>query len=170
MASESRVDPVEVALTGLYDAHYATLVRVAVLLVHDRESAEDIVQDAFVDMCRRWPRLRDRERAAGYLRTAVVNRSRSVLRHRKVVDRHRSESAGTAPGADDAVLSRSHRESMLDALAELPRRQREVLVLRYYLDLSESEIATTLDISTGSVKTHASRGAATLRDTLEVQR
>lgn len=170
MASESPVDPVEVALTGLYDAHYAILVRVAVLLVHDREGAEDIVQDAFVDMCRRWPRLRDRERAAGYLRTAVVNRSRSVLRHRKVVDRHRPESAGTTPGADDVVLTRSRHESVLDALADLPRRQREVLVLRYYLDLSESEIATTLGISTGSVKTHASRGAATLRDTLEVQR
>ncbi|WP_310964161.1 RNA polymerase sigma factor [Nocardioides terrisoli] len=167
VVTEPPADPVDVALVGLYDRHYATLVRVAVLLVRDRETAEDVVQDAFVDMCRRWPRLRDREAAAGYLRTAVVNRSRSVLRHRKVVDRQRPERTDTAPGADESVLSRSTRTAVLDALAALPRRQREVLVLRYYLDLSESEIAQTLGISRGSVKTHASRAASALREALE---
>jgi RNA polymerase sigma-70 factor (sigma-E family) len=163
-------DSVEAALTGLYDAHYGVLVRVAVLLVRDQETAEDIVQDAFVDMCRRWPRLRDRERAAGYLRTSVVNRSRSVLRHRSVVSRTRAPHPGVAAGADEAVLVRDRRSGVLDALAALPRRQREVLVLRHYLELSEAEIAETLGISRGAVKSHASRGATALRATLEEHR
>lgn len=160
-------DSVRAALMSLYDAHYGVLVRVAVLLVRDPETAEDIVQDAFVDMCKRWPRLRDRKRAAGYLRTSVVNRSRSVLRHRQVVDRARTPRPGVSSGADEAVLIRDRRDVVLTALAGLPRRQREVLVLRHYLELSEAEIASTLGISRGAVKSHASRGATALRATLE---
>ncbi len=102
----------------------------------------------------------------------MVNRSRSVLRHRKVVIRHleeeRSRSASLhAPAADDSVVDAGRRNAVLDALRRLPRRQREVLVLRYYLDLSEAEIADTLGISRGAVKSHASRGATALRELLK---
>lgn len=156
------------ALTALYAAHRLALLRAAVLLVGDRDTAEDLVQDAFADMCRRWPRLRDQDRAAAYLRTAVVNRSRSALRHRGVVDRHgrRQGPPATAAPADVAALSGETRRAVLDALGTLPRRQREVLVLRHYLELSEAEIADALGIRPGSVKTHASRGAAALRTRL----
>jgi RNA polymerase sigma factor (sigma-70 family) len=93
----------------------------------------------------------------------VVNRSRSVLRHLKVVAQHPSEAPLDAPGADHDLLGGVRRRAVIAALAQLPRRQREVLALRYYLDLSEREIAETLRISQGAVKSHASRGAAALR-------
>lgn len=155
----------DAALTALYATQRLPLLRAAVLLVRDPGTAEDVVQDAFADMCRRWPELRDQERAAAYLRAAVVNRSRSALRHRGVVDRHarREGPPAVAPGADTAVLATAQRTEVLTALAALPRRQREVLVLRHYLELSEAEIAAALGIRPGSVKTHASRGAAALR-------
>ncbi|WP_278259410.1 sigma-70 family RNA polymerase sigma factor [Nocardioides convexus] len=113
-------------------------------------------------------RLEDPERAPAYLRRTVVNRSRSALRHRGVVQRHlaRQHRIDEAPPADEPVLADSRRRAVLDALQRLPRRQREVLALRYYLDLSESEIAETLGISRGAVKSHASRGSAALRPLL----
>ncbi|HYF72763.1 MAG TPA: SigE family RNA polymerase sigma factor [Nocardioides sp.] len=153
------------ALEQLYAAHWRRLVRLSVLLVHDQGLAEEIVQDAFVAVHGRWGRLRDPEHALAYLRQAVVNRSRSALRHRGVVDRHAAnlrvaDSPDPTPAADQ-------RSAVLDALRALPQRQREVLALRYYLDLSESEIADTLGISRGAVKSHASRGAAALRSLLQ---
>jgi RNA polymerase sigma-70 factor (sigma-E family) len=153
----------DTAVEQLYSGHYRQLVRLAVLLVRDRETAEEVVQDAFVAMHGRWSRLRDPDNAVAYLRQAVVNRSRSALRHRGVVERHRSRVVPDEPGADEAVLAADRRRQVLDALARLSDRQREVLTLRYFLDLSEQEIATTLGISAGSVKSHASRGAAALR-------
>lgn len=162
----------DTAVGELYAAHWRALVRLSVLLVRDRGTAEEVVQDAFVAMHGRWGRLRDPDKALAYLRRAVVNRSRSVLRHRGVVARHLTREAGrpleAAPGADEATLTAERRSTVLDALAALPRRQREVLVLRHYLDLSEAQIADTLGISRGAVKSHASRGAATLRDRLTV--
>ena len=157
------------ALEHLYAAHWRGLVRLSVLLVRDQGTAEEVVQDAFVAVHGRWGRLRDPDRALAYLRQAVVNRSRSALRHRAVVDRHarREPQASAAPGADEAALARDRRTAVLAALQALPRRQREVLALRHYLDLSEAEIADALGISRGSVKTHASRGAAALRDLLD---
>lgn len=153
------------AIEQLYAAHWRQLVRLSVLLVRDAGTAEEIVQDAFVAVHARWGRLRDPDRALAYLRQAVVNRSRSALRHRAVVARHAAGQTApeAAPGADEAALATDRRGAVLDALRALPRRQREVLALRYYLDLSEAEIADTLGISRGSVKAHASRGAATLR-------
>jgi RNA polymerase sigma factor (sigma-70 family) len=106
----------------------------------------------------------------GYLRTTVVNKSRSVLRHRAVVARNVPQPMPDSPGADTASLDRDRRRAVLDAMRSLPRRQREVLALRYYLDCSEREIAETLGISQGAVKSHASRGAAALRDLLEDHR
>jgi RNA polymerase sigma-70 factor (sigma-E family) len=162
VSAEEAVIDADTALEQLYVAHYAGLVRLAVLLLRDQGLAEDVVQDAFVAMHRRWDRV-DPDKAPAYLRQAVVNRSRSALRHRGVVARHRPEPAPDAPPADASVLRIERRTAVLDALAALPTRQREVLALRYFLDLSEADIARTLGISRGAVKSHASRGAAALR-------
>ena len=143
-------------------------MRLAVLLLGDAGRAEEVVQDSFVAVYRRMRRSAGDAvtNAPAYLRQTVVNRSRSVLRHLKVVAQHPPESPTDAPGADDDLLHGVRRRQVIDALARLPRRQREVLVLRHYLDLSEKEIAETLRISTGAVKSHASRGAAALRRNL----
>lgn len=169
MAPRTGLDA-DAAVEQLYAAHWRQLVRLSVLLVRDTGTAEEIVQDAFVAMHGRWSRLREPDRALAYLRQAVVNRSRSALRHRKVVDRYAEQQgrlpAEEEPGGEEAVHAAARRTAVLDALRSLPTRQREVLALRYYLELSEAEIAATLDISPGAVKSHASRGAATLRSLL----
>lgn len=157
----------DAAVEELYAAHYRRLVRLAVLLVRDVGTAEDVVQDSFVAMHGRWRRLRDPDKGLAYLRQTVVNRSRSVLRHRAVQSRHQPEPMGDVAGADEATLTSERRTQVLDALRELPERQREVITLRYYLDLSEAQIADALGISRGAVKSHASRGAASLRQLLE---
>lgn len=162
---ESVIDA-DTALADLYAGHYARLVRLAVLLLRDQGLAEDVVQDSFVAVHARWRRI-DQGSAPAYLARTVVNRSRSALRHRAVVAKHRPEPPPDVAGADSTVLAAEGRAAVLDALAALPTRQREVLVLRYYLDYSEREIAHALGISPGSVKAHASRGAATLRTSLE---
>ncbi len=156
------------ALTQLYAAHWRSLVRLAVLLLRDSGLAEEVVQDAFVAVHGRWRRLRDPERALAYLRQTVVNGARSALRHRGVVDRHvaRGTREVDAPGGEVAALATERRGAVLDALQHLPDRQREVLALRYWGELSEAEIADALGISRGSVKSHASRGSAALRVTL----
>ncbi|WP_340540333.1 SigE family RNA polymerase sigma factor [Nocardioides sp. GXZ039] len=167
MSAPARWDADE-ALESLYAAHWRQLVRLSVLLVRDVGTAEEIVQDAFVAMHGRWRRLREPDKALAYLRQAVVNGSRSVLRHRGVVERHASRQRppdDVAP-ADQSALAHARRELVLDAIRSLPQRQREVLALRYYVDLSEADIAETLGISRGAVKSHASRGAAALRDLL----
>jgi RNA polymerase sigma-70 factor (sigma-E family) len=160
----------DTAVEELYAAHYRRLVRLSVLLVRDLETAEEVVQDAFVAMHDRWRRLRDPDLALAYLRQAVVNRSRSVLRHRGVQARHADAERPVVrdlPGADEAALVTERRGTLLEALRTLSDRQREVLALRYYLDLSEAEIASTLGISRGAVKSHASRGVAALRSLME---
>lgn len=157
----------DAAVEELYAAHYRRLVRLSALLVRDPETAEEVVQDAFVAMHGRWRRLRDPQQGLAYLRQTVVNRSRSVLRRRAVEARHPPDPVRDRAGADEQALATERRDRVLDALRALPDRQREVLVLRYYLDLSETEIAQTLGISRGAVKSHASRGAASLRPLLE---
>jgi RNA polymerase sigma-70 factor (sigma-E family) len=158
----------DAALDALYAAHWRRLVRLSVLLVRDVGLAEEIVQDSFVAMHGRWGRLREPDKALAYLRQAVVNRSRSALRHRAVVARHDAVQQARAdqPGADESTVASVRRDAVLDALRRLPARQREVLALRYYLDLSEAEIADAMGISRGAVKSHASRGSAALRDLL----
>lgn len=153
------------AVSELYAAHWRRLVRLSVLLVRDQGLAEEITQDAFVALHGRWSKLRSPESALAYLRQSVVNRSRSALRHRAVVNRHaaRERLPEPAPAASVPAEAGARRTEVLAALQKLPRRQREVLALRYYLDLSEADIATTLGISQGAVKSHASRGSATLR-------
>ena len=155
----------DAAVERLYAAHWRQLVRLSVLLVQDVGTAEEVVQDAFVALHGRWGRLRDPDKALAYLRQSVVNRSRSVLRHRAVVDRYVGRGTGLGPdvgAADEEVLAHARRGAVL----QLPQRQREVVALRYYLDLSEAEIAEALGISRGAVKSHASRGLAALRPLL----
>jgi RNA polymerase sigma-70 factor (sigma-E family) len=160
----------DAAVEQLYAAHYRRLVRLSVLLVRDEGTAEEVVQDAFVAMHGRWHTLREPHKALAYLRQTVVNRSRSVLRHRGVEARHPEQPPPDLPGADRATLASERRRMVLDALQQLSERQREVLALRYYLDLDEAAIAEHLGISRGAVKSHASRGAAALRALLAQNR
>ncbi len=155
----------DTAVEQLYAAHWRQLVRLSMLLVHDLGTAEEVVQDSFVALHDRWARLRDPDKALAYLRQIVVNRSRSALRHRSVEARH-APMPRVAPASDEAALAHGRRELVLDALRRLPDRQREVVALRYYLDLSEADIASTLGISRGAVKSHSSRGLAALKSSL----
>jgi RNA polymerase sigma-70 factor (sigma-E family) len=155
------------ALEQLYAAHWRQLVRLSVLLVRDVGTAEEVVQDAFIAVHRRWGRLRDHDKALAYLRQAVVNQSRSAIRHRMVVARYAARGPDPAPDPDEPAEAIDRRAAVLEAMRALPQRQREVLALRYYLDLSEADIAGTLGISRGAVKSHASRGAAALRELLK---
>ncbi len=156
------------ALEALYAAHWRRLVRLSVLLVRDVGTAEVVVQDGFIAVHRRWDRLHDHDKALAYLRKAVVNQSRSALRHRMVVQRHVERGPDPAlPEAPGPGEGFAQRAAVLEAMRALPQRQREVLALRYYLDLSEAEIADTLGISRGAVKSHASRGASALRELLK---
>jgi RNA polymerase sigma-70 factor (sigma-E family) len=155
------------AVTELYSAHYRSLVRLAALLVRDTGTAEEVVQDSFVAMHGGWSRLRDSEKALSYLRQAVVNRSRSVLRHRVVVDRNAPKPAPDMPSAEHGAFALLERTAVIAALRTLPARQREALVLRFYADMSEAQIADTMQISKGAVKSHTARAMATLRTVLE---
>ncbi|HKT00573.1 MAG TPA: SigE family RNA polymerase sigma factor [Rugosimonospora sp.] len=154
------------AFTVLYREQRLSMVRLAAFLVGDVHVAEDIVQDAFAGVHAHWRRLRDESAAVGYLRRAVVNRSRSVLRRRRTARAYIWPVADAEPGADTAVLATDEQQRLRQALARLPRRQREVLVLRYWASLSEAEIADTLGISPGTVKSTASRGVQALESAL----
>lgn len=155
------------AVTALYAAHYRSLVRLAALLVRDVATAEEVVQESFIAMHGGWRRLRDGDKALWYLRQSVVNRSRSVLRHRVVVDRHAPKPPPDMPSAEQGAIAQLERSAVVTALRTLPARQREALVLRYYGDLSEAQIASTMGISRGAVKSHAARGMSSLRAVLE---
>jgi RNA polymerase sigma-70 factor (sigma-E family) len=160
------------AVSALFLAHHRRLVGLASLLIDDRGTAEEVVQEAFVSLHRRWGQLRDPESAVAYLNKTVVNGGRDRLRHgRRVVSilpRMVPVPEGLASAEQDAVR---HEEADLlwQAITALPTRQRQVLVLRYYLDQSEAEIADTLEVSRGSVKRHASRGLAALARSLEAE-
>jgi len=158
------------AVTELYSRHYRGLVRLSALLLRDPWAAEEVVQDAFVAMHGAWRRLREEDKALAYLRRTVVNRSRSALRHRTVVERHATSGDVHLPSAEAGVLTRLDADAVLVALRALPTRQREALVLRYWADLPEAEVATAMRVSKGSVKTHTSRGLAALRTSLETIR
>ena len=157
------------AVTELYALHYRALVRLAALLVRDTQTAEEVVQDSFVAMSGGWQGLRDTEKALAYLRQAVVNRSRSVLRHRTVVDKNLQKAPPDMPSAEHGALVLLERHAVVAALRDLPDRQREAIVLRYYADLSEAEIAAAMKISRGAVKSHTARGMTALRAALEQQ-
>jgi RNA polymerase sigma-70 factor (sigma-E family) len=157
------------AVTAIYTTHYRSLVRLAVLLVRDVATAEEVVQDSFIAMHAAWRRLRDTEKALSYLRQSVVNRSRSVLRHRVVVDKNAPKPAPDMPSAEQGAISLLERSAVIAALRTLPPRQKEALVLKYYADLSEAQIAASMGISRGAVKSHTARGVAALRVVLETE-
>jgi len=157
------------AVEEIYHTHYRSLVRLAVLLVRDIATAEEVVQDSFIAMHSAWRRLRDGDKALAYLRQSIMNRSRSVLRPRAVVDRNPPKAPPDMPSAEQGALSLLERSAVIAALRTLPPRQREALVLKYYADLSEAQIASTMGISRGAVKSHTARGTASLRSILEVE-
>jgi RNA polymerase sigma-70 factor (sigma-E family) len=165
-SATARLDAGQAAMQ-LYALHYRALVRLAALLVRDTPTAEEVVHDSFIAMRDAWDRLRDADQALAYLRQAVVNRSRSVLRHRAVVERSLQQAPLDMPSAEDDVLIQLERSTVVAALRKLPVRQREAIVLRYYADLSEAEIAAAMGISRGAVKSHTARGMAALRAAME---
>jgi RNA polymerase sigma-70 factor (sigma-E family) len=160
------------AVTRLYATQYRPLVRLATLLTHDAGLAEEVVQDSFVALHHRWGRLREPDAGAAYLRQSVVNRCRSALRHRGVVERFWRRQAATdqtdrhsplAPSAETLAIAAGVHAEVLAAVRTLPARQREALVLRYYLDLSEAQTADLMGLSTGAVKSHTARALSALR-------
>jgi RNA polymerase sigma-70 factor (sigma-E family) len=157
------------AVTALYAEHYRTLVGLAAFLVRDTAEAEEVVQDSFVAMHCGWRRLRDTDKALAYLRRSVVNRSRSVLRHRVIVDKNTPDPLPDMPSAEQGAIVQLERSAVVDALRALPLRQREALVLRFYADLSAAQIASIMGISRGAVKSHTARGMSAMRNVLESQ-
>lgn len=156
-------------VSRLYEAHWLELVRLAVLMVGDRPSAEDVVQDSFAELYRRWNRLRDPAKALQYVRSTVMNRSRNVLQSRQVALRRKPLSERPVGSAEAEVVLDEDRQAVLVALDKLPRRRREVLILRYFFELPHADIAATLGISEGSVRSAVHRGLATLAKLLEEQ-
>ncbi len=150
------------AVAALYSAHYRSLVRLVAFLVQDTGTAEEVVQDSFVAMHSAWRMLRDSDHALSYLRRSVVNRSRSVLRHRAAAGRIAPELGPDAPGTQQEPVIQPDRPTLISALRALPPRQREVLVLRYYAGLSDAQIASAMGISRGAVRSHTARAVSAL--------
>jgi RNA polymerase sigma-70 factor (sigma-E family) len=152
----------EGAVTELYQAHALGLTRLAYVMLGDRPAAEDVVQEAFCGLYRRWSRLSDQANAVCYVRSSVLNGCRSVLRRNSV---RAARPPGYQPpeiSAESAVLTGEERREVIQALRRLPRRQREALVLRFYLDLSAQETAATMGISPSSARSAITRGLASL--------
>jgi RNA polymerase sigma-70 factor (sigma-E family) len=165
-APVSAASDADQAITAMYSTEYRSLVRMSVILVGDVCTAEEVVQDCFVAMHGAWRRLRDIDKAVHYLRRCVVNRSRSVMRRRMVADRHTPRHQPDMPSAEQGAITRLERSAVIAALRSLPPRQREALVLRYYLDLTEGQVASAMKISRGAVKSHTARAKAALRGVL----
>jgi RNA polymerase sigma-70 factor (sigma-E family) len=167
--SIANVIPVDVE--ELYRAQWHAMVRLAALLVDDVGSAEDVVQDAFIGLHRRAGQLRSADAALAYLRTSIVNGSRSVLRRRQVARRH-LRLVQAQPGvqvvapADQPLIVADENRELIAAVRLLPRRQREVLILKYWSHLSDAEIAANLGVSVSTVKSTASRGIDALESRL----
>ena len=147
-------------LERLFHSHRAGLVRLATLLGAEAD-AEDVVAEAFWQLYSRWSRLRSADAALAYLRGVIVNLVRMRTRH-LVISRRHVEWLPDAGSAEEEALLRDDQRAVVEALRRLSGRQREALVLRYWGNLSESEIAEAMGISAGAVKSHVSRGMATL--------
>jgi RNA polymerase sigma-70 factor (sigma-E family) len=161
----------EDGVTALYHAHALGLIRLAHIMLGDRTAAEDVVQDAFCGLYRNWTRLADQAKALPYVRSSVLNGCRSALRRRRPVARLAGGPGGAEPAeltaaamasAEAAVLSGERRREVMTALRALPERQREVLVLRFYLDLPDTDIARDMGISPSTVRSTAYRALAAL--------
>lgn len=163
LSPEAAAGPAGDALAVLFDTQYARMLRLATGLLGDVASAEDAVQDALTSMHTSWARVRDKEHATGYLHRCVVNAARSRLRRVAVTQRSRYRRSLEVPSAEDEVLSGWLSGPVVAAVRALPRREREAVLLRYYLDVSEKDAAQLLGVSCGAVKAYASRGLARLR-------
>ncbi|MEV8350010.1 SigE family RNA polymerase sigma factor [Streptomyces niveus] len=163
MATGTTVDH----LTETYRQHYRSLLGLAALLLDDTASCEDVVQEAFIRVHSARNRVREPEKTLAYLRQTVVNLSRSALRRRilglKLLSKPMPDMASAEEGAYDLL----ERDALIKAMRGLQRRQREVLVLRYFADMTEAQVSETLGISLGSVKAYGSRGIAALRIAME---
>ena len=162
----------EAGVARLFELHYSSMLRLAVLLGAD--DPENVVAEAYYQIYRKWRRLRDVQAAEAYLRSTVCNLTRMRIRHLQVARKH-VESPPELPdetvaSAESTALLRDDQRVLIDALQQLPARQREALVLRHWLGLKESEIAAAMGISCGSVKTHTSRGLAALTQAMEARR
>ncbi|MET9965160.1 SigE family RNA polymerase sigma factor [Streptomyces sp. NPDC006356] len=154
-------------LTETYRAHYRSLLGLAALLLDDTASCEDVVQEAFIRVHSARKRVRDPEKTLAYLRQTVVNLSRSALRRRILGLKLLSKPMPDMASAEEGAYDQLERDSLIKAMKGLQRRQREVLVLRYFADMTEAQVAETLGISLGSVKAYGSRGIAALRVAME---
>lgn len=164
--TEPAADPPAAPVAALFREHHGELVRLALLMVGDLPTAEDVVQDVYASLHSRWSQIAAPDEVLPYVRAAVLNRCRSLLRRRGIARRagvlHSASARIETSSAENEVILSEDRRQVLAALARLPRRRREVLVLRYYLGLSEAEIAAVLGISPGTVKSTAARGLAAL--------
>lgn len=160
------VDDAQALVILLFRTESARLVQMARWFVDDRTAAEDLVQEAFIRLAANVGRIQQPDRAAAYLRSIVINLARDHNRRGLVSERHRPPAVLDEPSAEQDATIRESRREVVAALRDLPRRQRDCVVLRYYLDLSVADIAATLGVSTNSVKTHLQRGLRRL--TLEL--
>lgn len=159
------VDVRDTVVSDLFLLHHRRLVGLASLLVDDRQTAEEVVQDAFANLYRSWRKLRDPDAAVAFLNRSVVNAGRDALRRKQRATRavrHLVPRSELLESAEHTAVQHQEHDRLWAAVAALPGRQRQVLVLRYYLDQTEAEIAETLGITRGSVKKHASRGITAL--------
>jgi RNA polymerase sigma-70 factor (sigma-E family) len=145
-------------VTELYEAHALGLARLALLMLGDRDAAQDVVQDAFFGLYRRWGKLDSVDAAPGYLRTSVLNGCRTLLKKRSRPAPLAIEES--LESAEAALIQTEEQRAMLAAIRRLPPRQREALVLRYYLDMSEDQAARAMGVSRGTVKSATSRAVA----------
>lgn len=158
----------EAAIARLFDVYYTPLLRLAALLGAD--DPENIVAEAFYELYRKWRKLRATDSAEAYLRSVVRNLTRMRIRHLQVARRHVDEPVGSDASAESEALLNDDQRALISQLGRLPVRQREALILRYWLGLREKEIADEMGISVGSVKTHTSRGLAALTSAMEARR
>lgn len=146
-------------VTVLYQAHSLGLVRLAVIMLGDKGMAEDVVQEAFLGLFRRWPSLSDPDKALAYVRSSVLNGCRTILRQKSRRDAVVFAEPDTESAEARVLVDEEHRE-VLAAIRRLPDRQREAVVLRFYLDMPEDIVADVMGISRGTVKSATSRGVA----------
>ncbi len=150
------------AVGALYASHALGLIRLAHIMLANQQAAEDVVQEAFIGLYRRWSHLDDQAKALGYVRSSVLNGCRSQLRRTTTVELDGSGDGPLVTSAETAVLTAEERREVVRALRCLPARQREVLALRFYLDLPDHEIAAAMSISRSTVRSAAHRGLAAL--------
>jgi RNA polymerase sigma-70 factor (sigma-E family) len=156
----------EAGMRSLYEHRHADMVRFAAFLTGDVSTAEDIAQDAFAKVFDAWDRIDDHGKLDAYLKSTVVNLVRGGHRRRQVAAGHQPVHLSVVPSAEDDAIDELRRQRTLRAVAALPLRQRACVVMRHWMRLTESEIAETLDLSVGSVRTHVKRGMETLKNTL----